>query len=151
MTAPLRAQDVSAPIAHDSAVRRALLDIQPQTVLRVRTTGFPKDGRFQGLERDTLLLATDTELRRIPTGTINEVYTGYRQIGRGALIGGATAGVILGVLGIFAVQAFCDSPRGCRNDYPTAFVFFGGVGAAGGALIGAGIGALNFGWRRIFP
>lgn len=79
------------------------------------------------------------------------MYTGYRQVGRGALIGGATAGVILGVLGIFAVQAFCDSPRGCRSDYPTAFLWFGGVGAAGGALIGAGIGALNFGWRRIFP
>jgi hypothetical protein len=149
--APLRAQQEVTRTQHDSALARALTDLPRETILRVRTTGFPKDGRFQSLERDTLLLATDVELRKIPTATINEVYTRYRQVGRGALIGGATGGVILGVLGIFAVQVFCESPGGCRNDYPTAFFWFGGVGAAGGALIGAGIGALNFGWRRIFP
>ena len=148
---PLSAQDVSAPTAHDSAVRRALLDIRPQTVLRVRTTGFPKDGRFEGLERDTLLLATDIELRKIPTATINEVYTRYRQVGRGAGIGAATGGVIFGLLGIVAINVFCDSPGGCKSDYPAAIGWFGAVGAAGGALIGSGIGALTFGYRRVFP
>ena len=149
----LRAQDPIPTSRSDSVMLAALRALSPQTVVRLRTgRGFPVDGQLLRVERDTVVMTTDgAQLRKVPATAVTEVFTRYRQFGRGAIIGGVTGGVVVGLLGIAAVAGFCEQPDGCKGDYPTAFFFGGAIGGSAGALIGAGIGALTFGWRRIFP
>jgi hypothetical protein len=149
----LRAQDPIPTARSDSAMLAALRALSPQTVVRLRTgRGFPIDGELERVESDTVVMRTQgAQLRKVPATSVTEVFTRYRQVGRGAIIGGVAGGVVIGLLGIAAVAGFCEQPDGCKNDYPTAFFFGGAIGGSAGALIGAGIGALTFGWRRIFP
>jgi len=101
---------------------------------------------------DTLVLSVNgADSRKLPTTAITEVLIRQRQTTHGAVVGAATVGIIFGLLGAAAVGAFCDIPAGCKDRYPAAIVFSVAVGAGSGALIGAGIGSLSFGWRRVFP
>jgi hypothetical protein len=146
------AQQPVASSARDSALAAALLRLPSRAHLRVRTSGFPIDGRLERYAGDTLVLDVNgADSRKLPTTAITELLVRHRQTAHGAVVGAATVGIIFGLLGAAAVGAFCEVPSGCKDDYPTAIIFFGAVGAGSGALVGAGIGSLTFGWRRVFP
>lgn len=62
-------------------------------------------------------------------------------IGRGALIGGGVAFAVGGTFGALVVNGVCDEAGGCGEDTIPAILVFGGIAGAGGALVGALIGA----------
>jgi hypothetical protein len=69
----------------------------------------------------------------------------------GALIGG-TVGAALVTGFLFAViHGLCDAPGGCTGDYPRAVAMGVGLGGGSGALLGAGLGSLTPGWKRVYP
>ena len=72
------------------------------------------------------------------------------NVRRGAVIGGLIGATTLTALGIVLVNGLCDVDS-CADDYPTVVVAGLSIGGAGGALLGAGVGALTPGWRRLFP
>lgn len=147
-----RAQQPVVSSGRDSALAAVLLRLPPRAELRVRTSGFPIEGRLERYAGDTLVLGENgADSRKLPTAAITELLIRQRQTAHGAVVGAVTAGIIFGLLGAAAVGAFCDIPSGCKDRYPAAIVFSGAVGAGSGALIGAGIGSLTFGWRRVFP
>jgi hypothetical protein len=63
-------------------------------------------------------------------------------IGRGALIGGGIAFALGGSFGALVVTGLCEEASGCGEDIIPAILVVGGIAGAGGALVGAGIGAL---------
>jgi hypothetical protein len=147
-----QAQQPVAPSGRDSALAAVLLRLPSRAQLRVRTSGFPIEGRLERYAGDTLVVSVNgADSRKLPTTAITELLIRQPQTAHGAVVGAATVGIIFGLLGAAAVGAFCDIPSGCKDRYPAAIIFSGAVGAGSGALIGAGIGSLSFGWRRVFP
>jgi hypothetical protein len=148
----LGAQEQPLPSQHESELAAALRRVAPQSELRLRTNGYPFEGRFERYERDTLVVTTEgTALRKVPGKDVTEVFVRSRQTNRGAIIGASTVGVLSGLFGMLLVAGFCEQPDGCHGDYPTMFLLFGAAGAGAGALLGAGIGSLTYGWKRAFP
>ena len=70
------------------------------------------------------------------------------------LRGVAPAGVggfALGTFGVLLVNGLCESAKGCSSDAFGAAIWGGAIGAAGGGVLGAGIGFLVKRWERIDP
>jgi hypothetical protein len=112
----------------------------------VRLTA-PGLGRRQGLllERGTaeLLLTTGHQPLRVPAVTIDTLWTRGRSTGVGALVG-----VILGAgLGVLAGNEFGEENAGSAKNV----LGMAGIGAIGGSLLGAVIGAPIPRWNRRFP
>jgi hypothetical protein len=154
LVCPLSTQ-AQLPVAssgRDSVLAAVLLRLPSRAELRVRTSGFPIEGRLERYVGDTLVLGVNRAgSRKFPTAAITELFIRQRQTAHGAVVGAVTVGIIFGLLSGVAVSAFCDIPGGCKDRYPTAIISSAAVGAGSGALIGAGLGSLSFGWRRVFP
>jgi hypothetical protein len=149
---PAQAQPPATSAGRDSALATVLERLRPRAELRVGMSGFSIEGRLERYAPDTLvLLVSGVDARRLQTASITELLIRRRQTAKGAVVGAVTGGIIFGLLSAAALGAFCEQPSGCKGDYPTVILFGGAAGAGGGALIGAGIGSLTFGWRRIFP
>lgn len=148
----LRAQVAGTSPGRDSAAAAILASLPPRAEVRVRTSGFPIEGRLARSGGDTLVVVLrGGEMRQLPMGAIRELAVRQRRTAHGAAVGAVTVGIVFGLLGAVAVDAFCDLPSGCHDRYPQAIVVAAGFGAGAGALIGAGIGSLSSGWRRVFP
>lgn len=142
--------DSTAP-GIDQPIVRALTRLNPNTQVRVRTASTIIEGSYSGFNEHGLLLQGARIGLPIPLSSIDEMWKRSRSPLQGALIGGAIGGVLVGAFGVLVVAGFCEQPNGCSGDYPTAILFGGAIGAAGGGLIGAGIGSLVKRWERIHP
>src|SRR5260370_5144481 len=119
--------------------------------VRLRSSGVGLvEGGVVSSSPTLVTLRTDGSRIAIPGPTVDSLWVrGGSHAGRGALVGGAVAGIGLGALAAgVASHPWSDCP-GCT---PGAW-FAGGfvVGAVGGALIGALIGAASPTWQLRFP
>jgi len=137
-----------------SAVQRtgsALARLRVGQWARIRTRG---DGFVQGWISKSPDLVTlrsaDGPTIEVPTSSVDSLWVkGGTHAGRGALIGGAVAGIGLGAL--FAAVAADANSRGsgdpCPCDPGGLFAVGLVIGGAGGALVGALIGAAVPQWQ----
>jgi hypothetical protein len=120
--------------------------------VRVAVGGVRVTGRVQGVSPDTLVLAVrDGTTARLAIAGVDTVWHEGRATGRGAAIGAVIGGVTLAGFGAFVASALCESSDGCTKDVLQVGLAGGAMGAAGGALLGAGIGSLARTWRRVAP
>jgi hypothetical protein len=147
------------PDTLSAAQRRgfALARLQVGQQVRIRTGG---DGLVQGWISNSptlVTLPTDGSRIEVPAPGVDSLWVrGGSHAGRGALIGGAVVGIGLGVL----AAEFSHVEGGCNDAWSVshgvscgARPFFEGlfIGGAGGALIGALIGAAVPRWQLRVP
>lgn len=135
----------------DLPVVRTLSRLEANTRVRVHTGRTTIEGNYTGFNAQGLLLQGAPVASPIPLESIDEMWKRSRSTLQGAIAGGVTGGILMGAFGALIVSGFCEQPDGCKGDYPTAILFGGAIGAAGGGLLGAGIGALVKRWERIHP
>jgi hypothetical protein len=108
-------------------------------------------GRYEGrlLQRspDHLVLSAEPEPLRVAATTIDTLWTRGNASLTGALVGALILGTAGAVLGAVAVE------QGTGEDLQTgeAMLFVGGIGLAGGALLGGLIGLATHKWHRQYP
>jgi hypothetical protein len=143
LTVPLDAQ--TAPRTADSV----LASLAPRgPVVRLRTDQARVTGRLLAAGSDGATLATGDGTQLIPAGVIDSVWVRGRAWKTGAIVGGAAGMVALGAFTGLIVHATCETSE-CGT-VAAAFAG-GGIGLAGGALLGAAIGAAFPKWKRRFP
>lgn len=108
------------------------------------------EGMLVAREGLHLVLRYDARLDRVPLARIDQLWERGRATGIGALIGGITGGAVGTALGLLIGEVICDN-EDCDANTLEAVALLGGGGAAGGALLGAGIGSLIPKWRLRFP
>ena len=118
--------------------------------IRFASNGSMVTGKYGGLDANTLLLDASGTTQRYPVSDVDVLWVRKRPVLRGAVIGGLTAGLLGGLFGIAASQVVCET-QACADDKFGAFVLFGGFGAAGGAALGALIGAGITRWKQLYP
>ena len=107
--------------------------------------------RHQGIllahEGPELVVAGKPEPLRIPTTSIDTLWTRGNSAKQGAIIG-SIAGALAGVA--FALHYGATTTE---HDFSTgqAALFFGGIGAAGGGLVGTLFGLSLPRWKRRYP
>jgi hypothetical protein len=110
-------------------------------------------GRYEGrlLQRgpDHLVLSAEPEPLRIPATTIDTLWTRGNAGVTGAIVGG----LVLGALGVALGAAWAEDVRNTEPDVDkgAAMQIGGGVGLAGGALLGGLIGLAIPKWHRRYP
>jgi hypothetical protein len=110
-------------------------------------------GRYEGrlLQRgpDHVVLSADPEPLRIAATTIDTLWTRGNAGKTGAIVGG----LVLGTLGAVLGAAYCESIKDTEPDCNTgaATLYLGGIGLAGGALLGGLIGLAVPKWHRQYP
>lgn len=153
--APAVAQPVAPTPAGAAPVRAAAIANLPAGVpVRVAVRAGRLAGRFQRVAADTVLVGVDAAATaRVAVADVDTLWarTG-RGTGRGAKIGAKLGGVALGGFAVFLFNALCDTGN-CEfgRDEWTGVAVVTAVGAAGGALVGAGVGSLVRTWRRVYP
>lgn len=144
------AQQLLTGVTRAEALAGSVGRLAPRTRMRVVTDNATTEGSFSGTTGAAMFLTSSAgDTTAISLGDVKGVWKQTRSIGRGAAIGAGFGGVILGSLGILFVSGMCESSSGCHNDYVPAFLYAGSVGAAGGGILGAGLGALVKQWVRI--
>ena len=143
-----------APVAPGEHVR-----VWPQTDARGRPVGIPIQGRLTTWTADSLVLDDNNRPWTLPLGSVSrlDVSRGRASRGRGAMRGilyGVGPGILLGaLLGYGSYQEpSCPSGSLCIDFGPEVAAFGGAVlGAGAGALFGGILGALSPGerWERI--
>jgi hypothetical protein len=107
-------------------------------------------GRYEGrlIQRgpDHLVLSADPEPLRVPATTIDTLWTRGNAGVTGAIVGGLFFGALGAALGAAAVGESTE-------DVTTAegALIVGGVGLAGGAVLGGIIGLFTHKWSRRYP
>ncbi|HEV8380964.1 MAG TPA: hypothetical protein VGQ29_05225 [Gemmatimonadales bacterium] len=119
-----------------------------QTVRVWLADGQRFEARLVGVDSNPIVLRFAQSPQSVPISSINSLWVRRRGTARGALIGGIVVGsVSLGLLSLVCVAL--GEGEGCNSwGYVTAGTV---VGAAGGALVGAGVGILIPRWRRVDP
>jgi hypothetical protein len=112
----------------------------------------PDVGRHEGrlLERssDQLVLSAEPEPLWVPATTIDTLWTRGNAVKTGAIVGA----VILGTLGTAFAAAGCEDIKNTENcNTGTAMLLGGGIGLAGGALLGGITGVAIPKWHRRYP
>jgi hypothetical protein len=116
--------------------------------LEVGAPGLRLEGRYAGTADARLSLLTHDGIARTRLGEIDQLWTQGRSTAKGALIGGV-AGLVIG-----AVYGALISEVTCAESSCTALglaAAFGGIGAAGGAGVGALVGLAIPSWKLRFP
>ena len=131
------------------SVEAALTPLVPRgKVVRLRADQARFTGRLLSAERGVATLDTGQGTRVVALQGIDTVWVRNRAWKAGAIVGGAMGMVALGVFTGLVVHATCET-----SDCGTAAAALagGGIGLAGGALLGAAIGAAFPRWSRRFP
>jgi hypothetical protein len=109
-------------------------------------------GRYEGqlLQRgpDHVVLSAEPEPLRVPATTIDTLWTRGNAGMTGAIVGG----LVLGTLGVALGAAWAE--HSTEHDAAGAgevMLVTGGVGLAGGALLGGLIGLATHKWHRRYP
>lgn len=145
----LSAQDNSADRIRE--VERAAQRLNPGSPTRVRTRTETIQGQFSTATAESIILARGEATTPVPLTTIEEIWKRGRSAGTGALVGAGIGAVAVGGFGVFLVDALCETGDGCRDDKLGVGAYGAVIGALGGGLLGAGIGALVKRWVRIYP
>ena len=145
----LSAQDNSTGRARE--VERAAQRLSPGAPARIRTGTETIQGQFSSVTAESVVLARGGATTPIPLTTIEEMWKQGRSAGSGALIGAGIGAVTVGGFGVFLAGALCETGDGCRDDKIGVGAYGAVIGALGGGLLGAGIGALVKRWVRIYP
>lgn len=147
---PLAAQP-TPPAPAGAASPRLVAALRPGRDVRVTAEEKYFEGRVRTVRGDTVTLDLGGGTREVRLGAVERAYVRTRATAQGAIIGGIAGAALVGALGLLAVQALCEQPSGCSSDYPTAILIGGGIGFGGGAIVGAGLGALSHRWQRVYP
>ena len=136
------AQQVAAP---QSAFER-LADSQ-WVRLAVPHVAGRYEGRVLQHSPDQLVLSAEPEALRVPATTIDTLWTR----GNAGLTGAIVGGLVLGTLGAALGAAYVGETT--ENDFTTAegALFVGGIGLAGGAILGGITGLFIPKWHRQYP
>lgn len=127
----------------------ALGHIDPGAVIRVHTAAQRVTGEFASIDALGVNLRNEEGVRRFRYGEIERIDRRTRSTGRGALIGGVIGAVGLTSFIHIMISGLCDSTEGCGSDHRRAWGYGIVLGGAGGALLGAGIGALVNRWQQV--
>ncbi len=125
--------------------------IKHGTRLRIEAGNALMTGRLDSLSADQLRILGADGRSSIPIRTITTLWVREGRSAKGALIGGVIGAVVFTGLLHYIISAFCDSSEGCAGDHRRAWGYGISLGGAGGALIGAGVGALVGGWEQKAP
>jgi hypothetical protein len=121
-------------------------------ILQVKRASETVEGRLVGTTADGLVIRSrDGSAIRLATSNIEVMWRRENSAGQGALFGGVTGAAVLGALALMAGEGLCDAANGCGSDIMKLALYGGAFGAAGGSVIGAGIGTLVHRWVRVFP
>jgi len=136
-----RAQGLGPP---DSVVRAALARLQPGKWVRLHAAGGRLQGKFASLTDSTVALGTTTGTTNVGLAAIDSLWQRGSAAGTGALLGAVTLGLAGAAVGASAAEWY-------ETDPSETAVAVGLIGVAGGALLGAVIGALIPTWKRKVP
>jgi hypothetical protein len=137
--APATAQAPGAPVRHP-----AFEQLQENRWIRLAGPEIGRrQGRVSGHTPTEVVLAAEPEPLRLPATAVDTVWTRGRHTVAG-LIAGA---VIFGALGAAAGTELGEENAGSARNV----IGMAGVGALGGALLGAAIGTAIPRWHRHFP
>jgi hypothetical protein len=143
--------DAKGQVAPSAPFKHALLQMHLDQRLRVKTAGYTRESRFVGASADSLLVRDAGQRRQISLAAIEGLWIRERATGAGAKRGAVAGAIAVAAFGSFFVWGLGDSCSTCGNEYPRVIVVGGAIGAAGGALLGAGIGSLLDRWRAVLP
>ena len=139
-------------LAQDSARAAVMRSIAPGDSVRLDAMRLGRvEGRFVASNAAILTLASHTIALEIPLDDVERLWVRGRATRKGALIG-SIAGVVLGIVWGVAISEIACGPvdgGGCTAAEVAAVT--GLLGAAGGAVIGFGIGFAVPTWRLRFP
>ncbi len=128
-----------------------LASMAPGDRVRVAAQSQLLSGRFEGLTAEALLLRSGDGTAPIPLGDVTTVWGRERNTLRGAAIGGVVgAAAFTGFLHLI-VTALCESTEGCASDHRKAWGYGIALGGAGGAILGATVGAIVTRWGQRAP
>jgi hypothetical protein len=147
----LGAQTNEPPGAPESLRLEGVLEqIPPDERLRLEAgaPGVRLEGRYAGTADGRLALVTDGGMVHTRLGEIDRLWTRGRSTGKGALIGGVAGLVIGATYGALISEVTC-AESSCTTLGLAAAV--GGIGAAGGAAVGALVGFALPSWKLRFP
>ncbi len=140
-----QASGAQGPGTPDSVVRAALARLQPGKGVRLHATGLGRlEGQFASLTDTTVALGTTTGPRSVAVAGIDSLWQRGSAVGTGALVGAVTLGLAGAVLGASAAEWY-------ETDPGETAAAVGLIGVAGGALLGAVVGALIPTWKRKVP
>jgi hypothetical protein len=127
-----------------------LEQIPPDQRLRLEAgaPGVRLEGRYAGTADAGLALVTDDGVVHRRLGEIDRLWTRGRSTAKGALIGGVAGLVIGATYGALISEVTC-AESSCTTLGLAAAV--GGIGAAGGAAVGALVGLAIPSWKLRFP
>ena len=133
------------PSARDSAVAR----LHPGQQIRLTAAGSGRLGGRAGVASgDTLDLAQDDAVRRIPIPAIDTLWTRGRATTTGLVIGGVV-GAVLGGMAAAVGASLCESD--CSDDDTGTVIAGGAIGAVAVGGLGALIGAAIPKWTKRYP
>lgn len=140
---PAWGQDAPVP----RLVELRLAQVRTLSAIRVETSGGARvSGRLVGVGGGTVRLVSDGDTAAVASDVVQRVWRRRRATVAGAVVGGAIGigvGIFYGLLAA-AVSETGDSPAG--------YAAVGGlVVGAGGALVGAAVGAAIPRWSTIYP
>ena len=142
------ASDRSIEVTRNKALER----LGPHTRVRVVSGNKVIEGMFAEYTDEKVVVSTDSGNQvPIPFNAIDGMWKRSNSAGTGAVIGAGVGGFALGTFGVLLVNGLCESAKGCSSDAFGAAIWGGAIGAAGGGVLGAGIGFLVKRWERIDP
>jgi hypothetical protein len=115
--------------------------------LKVPHVAGRSEGRLLERTSDHLVLSADPQPLQVPATTIDTLWTRGNAGVTGAIVGG----LVLGTLGAALGAAYAGETT--ENDFTSgqAMLFVGGIGLAGGAVLGGLTGLFIPKWHRQYP
>jgi len=139
-----------APALAAQSADSVLAPLVPKTsMIRLRTQGTEMTGRLLALTSGVATLETTSGNRTASLASVDSIWVRGRATKSGAIIGGVAGAVLFGAFVGYAVSGLCEVD--CDNSFIEGALVGGALGLGGGALLGAGVGALIPKWRLRFP
>ena len=139
------AQDAANP-----ELRRVIDAIQPNTLLRIETTGI-HTGPLVSKSADSVILGESDGPKRLALVDIRTVAESRRHVRHSAIVGGIAGGIGFGAIGLISGGAVCGSNSDCKTSHLGGLAAGGLLGLIGGSLGGAAVGFMQRGWRFLYP
>jgi hypothetical protein len=140
---------IAAPLSAQSA-DSVLAPLVPKSKLVRFSVGDAYiTGRLIALTSGVATLATETGNQTATLASIDAIWVRGHATKTGAIVGGVAGAILFGAFVGYAVNGLCEVD--CDNSFLEGALVGGAIGLGGGALLGAGIGALIPKWRLRFP
>ena len=140
------AQDSTPEKDEQQKRSEAIARLKPGRLVRIHAQNIGEIvGKYHSSNPDSLFISKDTVKSGVPVSDIEALWVRGRATGKGAVVGGIVVGAFGTIIGI-AVNS-SEGFFGCSGDCPEFILLCGIVGAAGGGLVGAGIGSAFPKWH----